>query len=621
MPEGGGPGPSELRIKLVIDDSTSETLDKVREELSGIKDTADGTKHAVEGIFSLEKLKTGYEIAHTVFETVAETMRSAYEVAERFGEAANEAATEAQMQERAMSGTLFMLDQGEHSMESIKEYSGEMRENLEKAGLAAGVGVQQMTAMFQTVVERGQLSSEEAGELTKNMAEVGKVTKGGMQGLADGFAMIELGVIRARNPIVQLIATTGVLHGNAKQVALAMTKMTPEKQMEAANEAIKRQSENMAKGGGMALTLPEIRTSLSGYREMFFEAMGRPMLDKLLPMLTDVQHWLAENADTMKEYATIVGDAFASFIQGTKEAILGVYHGIQENWKRVSATFHTLFDDWRAAWDYAVNDTDDIQSKFKSITESLVDTFSTIGRYMKAAAEVAMDIKDLFSGKDVGSTQVEMQKKAVLARAHGGTQAQYEEAVRRLHALSEDTYGPNLHNLGIRNKTGTEGTEKFIEEQSAFRKEDERRAGVLQTRVENQDVDNIGEQMRKAQIENNYSFQATALSMLTGSEAMALALEEGRIQVAGGMEAFVKSVEDHSPEVAEKFKKMLAGLHSGHVEDIKGKGGATFNIGNVTIHQDFRDQDPDRVIFAFRRDLMKHAVARTQSRVSSPFGL
>jgi hypothetical protein len=46
-----------------------------------------------------------------------------------------------------------------------------------------------------------------------------------------------------------------------------------------------------------------------------------------------------------------------------------------------------------------------------------------------------------------------------------------------------------------------------------------------------------------------------------------------------------------------------------------------FRGSNFHIKQDFRDQDPDRVMIEFRKDLQKHAVARIQSRNATPFGL
>ena len=636
MAEEGGSNQGELRIKLVIDDGTSETLNKVKEDLGGIHAKAEETGHAIEGLFQLEKLRTGFEIAKGIFESVAETIHAGYEIAERFGEAASEAATEAQKQERAMSGTLFLLDQGAHSLEAVKDYAGEVREELEKGGLAAGVSVGQMTDMFTTIVERGHMSSEAAKDLTEQMATVGKITRGGMQSLADGFAMMELGVIRARNPLVQLIASTGLLHGNAKMVATQLQKMTPADQMKLAEEAVRKQAEGMKKGGGMALTLDEVRTSLSGYREMFFESMGRPMLDKLLPALTEVQHWLAENSDAMKEYADWIGHGLGDFISGIRQAVLGIYDGIASNWKQVSSTFHMLFDNWKDAWDYSVGKSGDIRTMFKGMTDGLLHAFEQVMKYVKAAGEVAMDIKDAYNKLDtallnivtkkgagksadsihVGDTQVAMQAKALAKLQSEGTDAQFQAAAEKLRKLAQDVYqGMIPDNAAYKRYTD------LIEKATEVREAEDRAVEGLKSNIESQDVDKIGEQLRAKQKEQDAAYMVTAAQFFLNSDVMALALESGKINVEGGFDSFIKMVDEKSPEVAEKLKKMLAGLHGAKIEDIAGKGGINFHIGNVTIHQDFRDQDPDRVVIAFRKDFARQSAARVQSRLSTPFGL
>lgn len=45
-----------------------------------------------------------------------------------------------------------------------------------------------------------------------------------------------------------------------------------------------------------------------------------------------------------------------------------------------------------------------------------------------------------------------------------------------------------------------------------------------------------------------------------------------------------------------------------------------FNNAQITIKQDFRDQDPDRIIFTFRQDLARASVNRTQARTGTAFG-
>jgi hypothetical protein len=53
----------------------------------------------------------------------------------------------------------------------------------------------------------------------------------------------------------------------------------------------------------------------------------------------------------------------------------------------------------------------------------------------------------------------------------------------------------------------------------------------------------------------------------------------------------------------------------------KGAPVMDFRGSNFQIHQDFRDQDPDRIVAMMRQDLVQSANARTQSRVAIPRGM
>ena len=66
-----------------------------------------------------------------------------------------------------------------------------------------------------------------------------------------------------------------------------------------------------------------------------------------------------------------------------------------------------------------------------------------------------------------------------------------------------------------------------------------------------------------------------------------------------------------APE-AEKLKKAAGGAGV----NVNMSGGQTFNI-----KQDYRDQDPDRVAIAFKRDIVKAALSRRSSRITNIFGV
>jgi hypothetical protein len=60
----------------------------------------------------------------------------------------------------------------------------------------------------------------------------------------------------------------------------------------------------------------------------------------------------------------------------------------------------------------------------------------------------------------------------------------------------------------------------------------------------------------------------------------------------------------------------LAAAAQGAAPLIHMSGGQTFNI-----HQDYRDQDPDRMMLIFRRDIARNAVASASARTALPLGL
>ena len=71
-------------------------------------------------------------------------------------------------------------------------------------------------------------------------------------------------------------------------------------------------------------------------------------------------------------------------------------------------------------------------------------------------------------------------------------------------------------------------------------------------------------------------------------------------------------------ELAAKLRDM--GNTVARQGGIKPQGPVQNFFGGVHIKQDFKDQDPDRVILTFKKGLAGAASNRTTSRFSSPFG-
>jgi hypothetical protein len=623
----------EVRIRIVADDQSEATLEKVK---AGFEHVEQSTKHAATAGHDLagEVLKGNiyFELAKKGAEAVAEAVKVGVESMEKMTEASLEAAEAQEKQERQMAGYLFLMDQGKHSMAQLRDYTGQQREEFEAFGMSAGIAVKDLVGAYDNLIERGSMSSEKAKDLTEQMAIVGKVVPGGMEGLAQGMSGVEMGMVRARNPVVQLIAATHLLKGNARDVAQQMQKMSPERQMELAERAIARQADALKKMGAAVPTMEQLKTSFEGVKESFLESMGKPMLGALVPQLARLRDYLVQHIEEIKAFGERVGRAASDVIEYVGTALDGIYSGVSENWEEFRQTFHQIWGDWEDAWASATRSTGDIKVEFHEIGVTLRNVFVEIMRYVKAAGEVIMDASDLWSqvaaakdeliggkefdehgnkvvhkGRAVGSTDASIQAAALAEQARNPMQSQQE------WERNKDVFVAKAQNAGMK----PEEVDAYVAGLAKVHDQFEKAAQDDKAAVASQNWAKVNEALQYNIDHHQEALNDYVIQQIAGSEQARDALLHGGITIAGGMDAMMKLLNEKAPELAAKLR--------GPLNPLSGKGitapKLTQNFhGGIHIKQDFKDQDPDRILLTFRRDLANAAANRTVSRVSTPFG-
>jgi|SRR5579859_1043698 len=617
MPEEGTAGNADVKIRLVIDDSAASTVTQMKEAMHGTHGATEKAKDSAEGLAGA--VAKGNIHAHLVEKgahLIAEGFEQAFEMAVKFGEAAMEAADEMNLQVRAMSGLLTFMDRGQHGSAEIGAFAMNTREELEKTAIQAGLTMKEVTDMYESIIERGGVSANKARELTEQMATVGKIVPAGTRGIAEGFSMIELGVIRARNPIVQLIAATGTLHGNAHAVAAQLQKMTPEKQMEAARAAIERQYQIMQKGGAAAMTpsLGEINKSLGTIRESFLESVGTPMLAHLMPPLIKVRDFLASHSEDIKRIGEQIGTGFGEAIDVVSSVASNVYDAFHENWDTVKEVAEAASRPLHEAWEFILSHKDVIAHTFKEVASDiigaakwLVQATETVAKTMRSVYEFLTPILDT-SRQRAGVSAAEEQARTAARGVTGEGEEAFSQAVEKFRKLATEA------------EATPESIERTIKSMQEWHAEFERQAAEAKAAADQGDTSNFTGYLNRAIQSHNEGSLMYAISLLQGSSAMQQALVEGSIKVEGGFGEFLKMLDEKSPELAEKLKTMAKGLTP---SDIKGQGPSVNMFGGQTfnIKQDFREADPDRVMVVFRKDLVNQAMNRRQARNSTPFGL
>jgi hypothetical protein len=614
---GEGPGGADVRIRLVVDDAANDATKNLKQGLHEANDELEHGKEHSEHIGS-EMLKADIyvELFKKGAELAAEGMKQAWEMTEKLAEASLEAADEMNLQVRASAGLMSMMDQGAHKMGELRDYAREVREELAEAGTTAGVSTATMEGMFEKVIERGNLSTEAAEHLTEEMATVGKVVPRGMEGLAEGFNMMELGIVRARNPLVQLIAATDTLHGSARDVAKQMQHMSQAEQIDLATKAIEKQAALMKAGGATMVgppSLEELKNSLGNIREGFLEAVGQPMLDHLMPPMMALLNFLMEHSADIERFGHEIGEELGHVIDVASAAVQGIYEGLHRNWDEVTEGFREILGPFADAWHNATSDSETIFERFGGMAEMLVHAFKFIADVIDKSWKLAEDASDIVHGRAAGTTQARMQQKEVEkdVATPGGAETM----------MKFDDDATKFRQLGIEAGLSGQALEEYLTRMREAKEATIEMSEGYKQDVAQGDTGALSTALNEAITQQNTAREAYILNTIGGSADMTRALMTGAIEVDGGFEALKKVIEDQAPELAAQLKKVGSAIKGeggikGHGPTVNFNGGQTFNFKN-----DFRDQDPDRVFIQFRKDLLASVTSRRQSRLASAFGL
>lgn len=603
---------NEVRVALVMDDKASDTLAKVAEALAHLsaqhqKTNAEAHKTggggeekgiSSHGIAMGELLAKGYEFA---FEKGVEAIHTGYEkLEEAFTAGVNELAGR-----RSLAGVLTMTDQTGASFDRMLDKGTLFKDTLEDMGVEAGVADDAMQSVFEGIAARSNKTALEVEELTEKVAYAGKAIPGGAAALAQGFSQMEMGMIRARNPVVQLIAASHVLKGNAKAVAKELQKMTPEKAMEVAEKAMTKMSEKMKTAPA---TFGGLMTSIKGVKEQVFEAMGVPMVEALLGPMEEIKGYLVAHKDSLLSY---VGGASRSMVKWGKET----FDWGKTIWDTINtANLRDTLTDGAGALVWAFNIGIDFTKRLAEGGAFIVHAFSESYQQWKTFFREAAEFGVMgdWGKKKVAQGDIDDMGKAAKTNVANAQNPEIAKIVRAeldsMGQKNQQAYGANVPK---ENEQAYAALQKQLEDAAKM-------GEAVQQVVASHDEAKFAEMYKRAADKHDEGTQFYMAKLLAGDEALQDALLKGGFGLDGSFAEIANRMKEAfggSKESAEKFtlKVKGAGEKATHVTNFN--GGQTFNV-----KQDFRDQDPDRVAVIFREDILKASYSRTQSNRASAFG-
>lgn len=644
MSAGGGKK-HEVHAELVLDDAASATLVRVAQGFGDFGEKVGEVHGELRGMVKqAAAVAIGFQFDHGI-ESLKELAHEAYAAADG-----------AMAQQKALAGILAISDKTGGSFSQLQEDAVDLHGDLEDLGIVAGVATDQVIESFGLIAERSDRTKEAIFELTGQMAWAGKAMPGGVEQIAAAFRDLETGIVRPRNALVMLIKQTGTVRGSAKDISKYLSALMQTgdpaqiaKAYALAEQAIGRMSDKMHDAP------PSWRgtvQSLKDIRENIYEALGVPVLQALTPPLARLKGYFVENREEIERWAHVVGvqvgdwmiqaaDNFKhgfEFVQAhaaeIKEALVAGGHALKDAIEFMVAHRAVLT---------AIN----VARAGASVAQGLgligggagVAAAAAVGGEATAAAATgSLALKGAMMGltaeesaaaaaAGVLSTGLLATVGAAAAAAASigaagwqfsklwGEMGEHQDEAARMEALERAAREGNasearrmaimLGELSAAQQAYVDGLVRQAEQSAAASA-----AWARETMGgELADLDAVAQAFEKAKASGDEARQRWLLSLVEGSAK----IEDGFFTLT-----------DKGLRGAEMLEQALKGVDFAGSNTIHGAIAArqalapaaaavNLNIGHMTVHQDFKDQDPDRVVALFRKDVASHAVSRAGS--------
>jgi len=642
----------ELAAELSITDAASKTLSSIQSGVRSVSKQFDkATASAMSFIKSTASVAIGVQLAG-----VGGTFKAA--MSQAFS-----AAQDVAKQQKEVAAALMMTDKTGASYEQLKAHAVGLHGELQELGIKAGVSADAVVDAYAEIASRSNRSEGELKRVMGSMTEAARALPGGLSSLTSGFQAMEMGMIRARNPVVQLVASTGMLKGNAKEVAKQLQKMKPEEAMQIGERAIERMAKKMKAvplGYGQALQ------SMKDIQQNFYETMGAGMLKGVTPVMQTLRDEFLKHRDDIEAFAERVGKTMQEWSKEGVVKLKEAFAWLDAHWDQIASGFKEAADALFTAVKFVVNNKEVIAGAFAAHkgyqlgTAGVGAVKDVGGAFIKMGAAEGNKLK----GLGVGATGAEAAGGIAAFLATAAAVVSLGLAIDQATKLYDETVGVEMRSRqAVIDRLNEENAarEKLLVD---MRKRDEAQQRLLElgykmaqaqatpekfatTQQNAMDFasmakkgytvgapgENIGTTyiegaamvteftaaFKAAQESHNQTTINQALRMLQSSGTLQLALVQSGLNVEGGFEALLEAAEKGGSEFGKMAKGLKALLGNGKLDPSKMGvnigGGNTFNI-----KQEFREGDPDRVLTVFKGGIAKAALSRLNARVSTPFG-
>lgn len=611
---------AEVKVKLVVDSNSAKIAEDMKKDLAKVEGAAKKTGDSM-GSKLTGGLKAGAVAAGMIY---AELAKAALHYGKEALVAPIEAYMEQQKQVKQLANTFAVLDQAGNSMDRLKDLAKDVEANMGDLAMKTGQTGDDLVAAFNNVIERGGKTVEAAEELTESMAYAARVVPGGLVGISEGFEAIQMGMVKAKNPLVGLISATGTLKGSAKDVAKEMKGMSIDKQMELAESAIKKMAE---KTKDLPMTFGQAKVVLNEVKDNLLETAGAPLTKafssavlKFKNMFVDAQGEATPLTKTLTEGAEYFGKLFSHVFEMGSAWIGGFMSGVTIFGDEFRLIWKEIFGESDQTWKnmveyskYAGMVIGGFVKFFAAGVGALIVVVQKVVKYVVEAIGLAAEI----AGKISGSKGVTDFGKKAQQLAFSSEQEDRLAKIRKSGTGSVEAQELRKDYITTAGFTGQTDYLAKLQEAEDQRKAVENQIAIARSNANVDHAKQFYDAFAVAAKMQDEAAMKNIASFMGNNKAMAEAIGKLGPDVLGAAkDDFIKALEAvGGKDAADALKKASR-------PDLKiSKANITQNFsGGIQIKQDFKDADPDRVIVAFKTKLANVGSSRLQAKTASPFG-
>lgn len=593
---------AEVKIRLVFDGDAAKMaerltadLKKAAEETKAINTAAGGVKQTAPSAFeklgqSLKaaadpaaNLKAGMGMLKTVGVGAAAGIAAAFGVTTAVVGYAAHAALEKAEKTKALTAQMISFSSNPNvgfgkAGDAARAYDRDFRKIAIEAGVTRDEVVSAFTAIGSQTGVYARLSAADSEKIAKNFAIVSREVPGGIAALTDGYEKLKDGQISSQSAIVQTITASGRLKGTAVDVARQLAYMAPVERLKVAEQALSelaKSSQFKPKGW------EGLKTSAMELKDLAATSLGEPIINALLPKMEQGIAFLSAHSEDIENFMSGVGKSLAEAGDYVAEKFGWIY----DNKDALAKTFKDVFG--------VIADT----------VKGAIEKFEKLQKLMGAQSENG--------GMSAGGFRDYAAESAASAGKIGGpktSQKDFDAQAKRMSMMAEqfvqsgEMTNDEVDAMIAKFYAARDGAKAVTD---GFDKAGKDISGAEFVSAYNQ-----------ASRTHNTAAMEYGANILAGNARLQQALLTAGVEIDGGFTGIASILQSKAPEVAN----LLRGFAKQGIGTKPLQPQVNFNGNTFNIKQDFRDQDPDRIMLTFKSDILRSANARITSKNAQAFG-